>query len=292
MIPNEDFLVVCDCTEPFVRHIRALLKRVAPIIKKMEVQLSDLQIVLFRTPESIRLNRTRLNVSEEQFQDLYAKLLDYEAQQLCAIFSYSRIVGLQECKDEPIDAGSLLEEIAHCKLGIDESPSYFLSPEKFSDKELLKRGIAYALGHYYVFELIQKSGGGKFIRERKIFHKDIQNFIQTQSIEFLREKANFCQILVLPVLELLKLADEKWEKKLSSPLQAFFDQMKNAFDNLEWYEGIRLDLEETYNELLTSNSQGERYETVKNLEYNDLTEMISIIEENLRKLYENYFQIS
>jgi hypothetical protein len=61
--------------------------------------------------------KSYLILSEEEFKELVDWLNIYKKEEKCAIFSYSRIICLQECESEPIDAGTLLEEIAHLKLG-------------------------------------------------------------------------------------------------------------------------------------------------------------------------------
>jgi len=277
MESSENFLVVGDCSDRFEEWIKNLLKKTAPIIRKMGVSLSAFQILLFRDPESVQAVKSHLILSEEKFEELKERIFEYWRRNECAIFSFLRIICLQECKDEPIDAGTLLEEIGHFKLGVDLSPSYFLFPERFSEKELLRRGIASAIHHYYVFKLIKECGGGKYIEERKISNDAIQHILQTQSIEFLREKPKFCQILILPILELLGFVDETWKKKLKPKLLDFFQELNGIFRVLLAYEKARPDLDEFWGDYKDK------------LEYDNLQEMVQIIEEDLVNVYEKYF---
>ncbi len=107
--------------------------------------------------------------------------------------------------------------------------------------------------------------------------RDRQHILQTQSIEFLREKPKFCQILILPILELLGFVDETWKKKLKPKLLDFFQELNGIFRVLLAYEKARPDLDEFWGDYKDK------------LEYDNLQEMVQIIEEDLVNVYEKYF---
>ncbi|MHA1132144.1 MAG: hypothetical protein ACTSRC_19900 [Candidatus Helarchaeota archaeon] len=288
---NERFLIYCDSSESYIQQVGQLLTNIEPILCKMELNKSEFQVFLFHDRRKLPTYRNQICLNSDQFQDLLNRIDRSIEKNGCAQFYFETLIGLQECSHDPVDEGTILEEIAHLKLAMEKHPSHTTSPDLYEAEDVFTRQSVSAIGHYFAFQLICDCGGREFLKKREFHSNLIEELPQTQSLEVLKSPEIYSKMWLIPICEVLGIVGENWRAELNPEIRGFFTALKDLF---AWIGKIRLTYKnyDDFTGLVAMIFQSSHQKFLNGLPFpDDLNNLIENLGEILSELEESYYEL-